>query len=294
MELKRLNGFFFLFLFLFVSENLLESSDLKDILKEPVKSSHSNSASGVEREEEQEQKVTQTVLSAIPEKSSIYSEPVTFLVNVFPTYLPGKTPTGSVRLEVDQVPIATQSLINGTTKFTISTLTTTSFTQHYVMAIYSGDESYKGSKDFLTYTVFKANTSVSIRSWPNPSLLGQPVKVTVNMISDVPFSVNTSWTGSIRIQIDGMNVATLNLDANGKAVYSIEEMNVGAHTITAIYQGNDDFNGSNASLIQQVNKAYSITKLISSENPTTSGQSVVFTANVSSELGFPLARFNLK
>ena len=53
------------------------------------------------------------------------------------------------------------------------------------------------------------------------------------------------------------------------------------HTIRAIYEGNDDYNGSEDSLTQVVNKADTTVDVASSTNPSVSGQAVVYTATIS-------------
>jgi hypothetical protein len=56
---------------------------------------------------------------------------------------------------------------------------------------------------------------------------------------------------------------------------------VGAHTLTAIYSGDNDFAGSSARAVTQtVNRAATMLVLVSSVNPSVFGQSVTFTASV--------------
>src|SRR5207247_448687 len=57
-------------------------------------------------------------------------------------------------------------------------------------------------------------------------------------------------------------------------------LTVGSHTITAAYGGDSNFSASTASLTQTVSKANSTTVVVSSVNPSASGQNVTFTATV--------------
>jgi hypothetical protein len=258
----------------------LRSTELKDILKEPTgQPSFSNNG--------EELRASQTILSSIPEEGAVFSQPVTFIAHVIPIHLPGETPTGTVRFEIDQVPVGTESLVNGTAAITISTLATTPLIPHHVMAIYSGNKSYEGSQEisYLKFSIFPANTIPSLISWPNPSLFGQSVDFIVNM-SPVEPAVAIP-TGSIQFQLDGRYVGTVNLDASGKAIFSSSEMIVGAHTLTAIYKGNENFHGSRADLTHQVSKAHSTTQLTTSEDFSVFGQPAAFTAKVVSEVGKP-------
>jgi len=74
----------------------------------------------------------------------------------------------------------------------------------------------------------------------------------------------------------------LSASAPFTATFSTSTLSVGAHSITASYAGNANFNGStSAVLTQTVNKANTATTVASSVNPSVFGQSVTFTATVS-------------
>src|SRR5205814_1852624 len=72
--------------------------------------------------------------------------------------------------------------------------------------------------------------------------------------------------------------------SSGAATLSISSLSLGAHTVTAAYSGDGNFNTSNSTaspLTQTVNKANTTTAVTSSANPSVSGQPVTFTATVS-------------
>lgn len=285
MKLKHLNLFFSLFFLLAVSGNLLQSNELKDILKESI----GQSADLSPTQTENKKKLSETVLSSIPKRSSLFSQPVTFVTNVFATQISNSnlssTPTGSVRFQIDGSLVATQPLINGTAKFITSSLTTDSSRPHYIEAIYLGDETYDSSRSDMNFLVLPANTATAIRASPNPSSFGKSANFIVNVRSEAPATATP--TGSIKFYIDAVNREVINLDADGKANFFSSDMNVGNHTITAIYQNNENFIGSKADIIQQVEKANSTTQLITLENPSLYGQSVSFQTKVSSDVGTP-------
>ena len=56
---------------------------------------------------------------------------------------------------------------------------------------------------------------------------------------------------------------------------------MGSHTITASYSGDSTFPGSSGSLTQSVSQASTTTAVVSSANPSSSGQSVTFTTTIS-------------
>src|SRR5260370_22992740 len=70
----------------------------------------------------------------------------------------------------------------------------------------------------------------------------------------------------------------------GVAAFTSSALALGSHTITTSYAGDGKFNGSTGSLTgnpQVVNKPNTTTAVISSQNPSASGQPVTFTATVS-------------
>src|SRR4029077_20561604 len=75
--------------------------------------------------------------------------------------------------------------------------------------------------------------------------------------------------------------ATLN--GSGQASFTTSTLAVTPppHSITVVYSGNANFNGSTSTaLTQTVNKAGTTTSVVSSANPSAFGQSVTFTATV--------------
>jgi hypothetical protein len=66
---------------------------------------------------------------------------------------------------------------------------------------------------------------------------------------------------------------------------STTALNAGSHSITASYGGDTDFTGSNSSPLSQIaNSAATTTTMASNLNPVVAGQTVTFTATVSSSL----------
>lgn len=283
MELKQLKRWI-LFLLLFSVNFLeisLEATNLQNILKKLGPESNFSNLSV----NQDHLKLTQTVIKAFPKESSYYSQPVVFIVYVIPVHLPAPTPTGKIQFRIDNQPFVDQALVNGSATWTISKLPPTLFTEHYIEAIYSGSEIYESSRDIWSLWVYPAKTTASITSWPNPSLLSQPVKVTVNISSISPAKAIPN--GSVDFQVDGISTAIVDLSAEGKASFSTSEISVGKHEITAIYRGNENFIETHTELIQKIEKANTTIVLNSSENPSMFGQTIVFTAKVVSEIGTP-------
>src|SRR5207248_6229872 len=64
------------------------------------------------------------------------------------------------------------------------------------------------------------------------------------------------------------------------ATFTTSSLAVGSHPITASYSGDSNFQVSNGTFTQTVSRANSTTTLVSSANPSASGQNVLFTATV--------------
>ena len=89
-------------------------------------------------------------------------------------------------------------------------------------------------------------------------------------------------TGNVKFMDGTKLMGTVALDATGHATFATTTLSVASHGITAVYA--DDVNyapSTSAAITETVKKASTTTSLSSSANPSTSGQSVTFTATVS-------------
>ena len=126
-------------------------------------------------------------------------------------------------------------------------------------------------------------TNIWVISSVNPSDYGQSVTF---MAWVMPGSFGPGMpTGTVTFKDGQTPLGTGTLNGWGVATYSITSLSVGRHSITAVYDGNCNFNGSTSSaLSQKVNKADTTTIVVSSLNPSKSGQSVTFTATVTARI----------
>jgi hypothetical protein len=73
---------------------------------------------------------------------------------------------------------------------------------------------------------------------------------------------------------------------NGISQYSTSTLTVGSHSITAVYSGDSNFQGSTSSPLNQiVNQASTTVSVGSSVNPSSYDQAVTFTATISPQYG---------
>jgi hypothetical protein len=141
---------------------------------------------------------------------------------------------------------------------------------------------YSSAKDFVQISVTRAGTSSAVVSAPNASAFGQSVAFTVTVKSSC-----ATPTGNVTFR-DGVTALKTEVLSSGKAVFSTSALSVGSHSITVIYAGDSkDIGNASPILTQVVKQASTSTTLTSSLNPASYGQSVTFTANVTSTGGVP-------
>ncbi len=199
------------------------------------------------------------------------------------------------------VPTGTVSFLNGTTTLgsgplsasaaaTFSTSTLPAGT-YSITALYSGDSNFSGSTSNLVTQVVnaaaKASTTIVVTSSANPSTTGQPVTFTATVAGASGSSA--APTGSVTFMDGGTTLGSGTLNASGVATYSTSSLSTGSQSITAVYSGDSNFNGSTSGILTQMVNAAALlstaTALSSSVNPSAQGESVTFTATVTGPSG---------
>jgi VCBS repeat-containing protein len=217
-----------------------------------------------------------------------YGSPVIFTATISAVAPGGGTPSGTVEFFDGANSLGTNTLSGGVTAITNSTLGAGS---HSIRVVYSDSASHLGSiSPNLSHTVNKANTSTALLSDNNPSGLGENVTftATVSSGSGIP-------TGLVTFR-DGTNtIASAALNGSGQAALTTAGLAGGTHPITAEYVGDGNFNGSTSSVLTQtVTKANTTATVSSGTNPSVYGQSVTFTATVTSIIGTPQGTVTFK
>ena len=209
---------------------------------------------------------------------------VTFTATVSST---GGNPNGSVTFKDGGSTLGTGTLSGGKATLNTSALVGGS---NSITAVYGGSAKFVGSTSpVLTETVNKATSATAVASSLNPSTFGTAVTFTATVSS-----TGGTPTGSVTFK-DGSSTLGTGALSGGKATFKTSALAVGSHSITAVYGGSVDFNGSTSSILtQKVNKASSSTTVVSSLNPSTFGTAVTFTATVSSTGGTPTGSVTFK
>jgi subtilase family serine protease len=159
-------------------------------------------------------------------------------------------------------------------------------------------------------------TRTFLGSYPNPSVLGQSVQFiavvvavqgsntptvtfnngqpSINAATQATTSSGRIPTGTVVFKDGGNEIGRGTLNRIGIATFTTSSLAVGKHTITAEYLGDANFSSSTSSFVIQIVEYITSTKLNSSPNPSTFGQSVQFTATVSSAGGTPTGSVTFK
>ena len=215
---------------------------------------------------------------------SVYGQSVTFTATVS-VIAPGSgTPTGTVAFQDGGTNIAScaaQTVSGGVATCTISSLTVTPPT-HAITAVFNGDANFNGStSNTTTQVVNRAATAVALTSSGSPSVSGQSVTFTAAVSVTAPGAGTP--TGTVSFQDGGVSIISCSARtvSAGQATCTTSVLGVGSHSITAVYSGDPNFNGSTSNTkVQNVGPAATTVSLTSNVNPSTSGQPVTFTATV--------------
>lgn len=158
---------------------------------------------------------------------------------------------------------------------------------HHFTATYAGQGSFAPTTSVEVIVLVDLYVpSITITSSLNPSTLNQSVTFTLTASSPdnfipSPIALIDSTTNT--------TLATLNPNSAGVATFTTTSLSLGSHLIQAEYGGDSTHNPAQANLLQQVLAGTSTTTtLTSSLNPATFGQSVTFTAAVTSTSTIPV------
>jgi Concanavalin A-like lectin/glucanases superfamily/Bacterial Ig-like domain (group 3) len=162
----------------------------------------------------------------------------------------------------------------------VATFSTTTLGQgsHAITAVYSGDANYTGSTSPVVTQNVRKNTTTVVTSSGSPSVFGQNVTFTATISP----SVGLAPSGTVTFKDGAAILGTGAVNGSGAATLSTSSLSGANHTISAVYGGDANFNGSTSpGIFQTINKAATSASLTSSANPSVFGQNVTFTATES-------------
>jgi len=211
---------------------------------------------------------------------SFINRPVTFTATVTSTY--GPIPDGElVTLNDGSTTLASVPLAGGVATHTTSSLKAGN---HTIKATYAGDPTFKSSTKSITQVVNLYPSSTSVSSSLNPSTYGQGVTLTAMVTATAPGAP----TGTVAFKNGTTSLGTATLNTSGLATLTKTNIPAGTDSITAVYNGDaETAKSTSAALVQTVNPAVTSTTITSSLNPSKVGQTVTFTAKVTSPTTVP-------
>jgi hypothetical protein len=149
---------------------------------------------------------------------------------------------------------------------------------HYITAQYSGDANNAAGSIVLVQKVHAFASSTALQAVGNPSPYGQPVVLTATVTgvgtTDIP-------SGQVTFLNDNKVIGQVPLDGTGNCSFTANGLLAGTRDLQAYYQSDTEF--ASSSNIQEVTITDGTTTSVgSAPNPSTFGQSVTFTATVTS------------
>jgi hypothetical protein len=221
--------------------------------------------------------LTTTTLTASPDPS-VNGQLVTLKAVVASS--PSGTATGTVTFKNGATTLGVGTLSGAVATLSLSTLPVGT---DALTASYAGATNFFPSNSATVGQVVHETTSTTITSSLNPSVYGK----TVTFTAKVKPSISGIPTGSVKFLNGATLIGTVSL-TSGSASFSTAALVAGSHSITAIYSGDSTYTTStSAVLAETVTLAPTVSTVTSSVNPSEFGESVAFTAKVTSTGGVP-------
>jgi alpha-tubulin suppressor-like RCC1 family protein len=124
----------------------------------------------------------------------------------------------------------------------------------------------------------RRESTVVLISSVNPSVYAQPVTFTATVRAARPFSAVP--TGSLVVRDGATQLIKRELSSSGQVNWTTSALSTGIHNISVVYNGDSNFTSSSWNLTQIVNRGSTRINLTSSPNPSTFGDTVIFTTAV--------------
>ena len=229
---------------------------------------------------------TPTVTVSSDVNPSVVGQSVTFTAQI--TGSPALTnPTGTVSFQLDTgtAPIDVPLETDGTPGTARAQYTLSSLSQgiHAVNVQYNGDALHQTATDSMTQDVLRDATHTTLSSSLNPSVFGDAVTFTAHVTS----THGSTPIGVVMFTLDGSPIGTglTPLDAHGDASFTTSALAVGDHPVNVFFDSSAGYESSTGSVTQTVNRHGSSTTLSSSRNPSSYGDSVTFSVDVTGPSG---------
>jgi len=159
-----------------------------------------------------------------------YGSTVTFTANY------GSSATGTISFYDGATLIGSSALASGVASISLNNL---SGGVHLITASYAGDSNYlSATSTSLSQSIAVSPVTGTVTSTVNPSVFGSTTTFTVTLAG---LSGHAVPSGIVVFADSGQMLATLTLDASGKANYTTATLLVGSHPLTAQYGGDSNY-----------------------------------------------------
>lgn len=231
-------------------------------------STHAASANAMLAETIQQNTVTTVVTSGSP---AIVGAPVTFTATV--TGVSTSAITGVVQFSDGAVILGTSPLdAAGVATYQTSQL---SAGTHPIFASYQGDQNDRTSTSgALSQAINTADTTVTLTSSINPSIVGRAVTFSAGVIS------RGQPASGVVTFLDGSLVLGSAPVSSGSANLTLTSLAAGLHAIVARYNGDTATQSSTSTVLLQVAQQTTAVTLVPSINPMLTAQSVTLSATI--------------
>jgi len=149
---------------------------------------------------------------------------------------------------------------------------------------------HSGSSNTASFTVNKADTLTTITSSPSPSIYGGQVTFSAAVTVVAPGAGSPS--GTVQFMVDGSNYGSPVALTSGSASIPVSALTAGTHSITAVYSGDSNFNGTGSGnstatgVTQTVQKATPVfSSLTASQTITYGTPSISLAGSISAPCG---------
>ena len=224
---------------------------------------------------------TTTLVSSL--NPSLVGQAVTFTATVSSSA--GAPPNGeTITFKNGSAVLGTAPLSAGKAMITTSLLPAGVFT---ITASYPGDSNFAASNSpglrQVVNSTTKSPTTTTFVSSLNPSIYGQNITFTATVTTTGPVpptgTVVFRWSDGFRT----FNIGSATLNNSGVAILKKSNLNAAAYPLTATYQGDTNNLASTSPILNQtVLQATSAATITSSPNPSSVGEAVTFTAQITS------------
>ena len=202
---------------------------------------------------------------------------ITFTVAVSETPSGGNAPSGSIVFSADGslLPSGTVAITGGAASYTTALLAAGS---HIITATYSGDASDTAATSNALTEVVTSATSTTMLATSNANV---PLTTPVTFTATVAGNNSSIPTGNVIFKDGSASIGTMALNSGGVASFTTSMLTTGTHSVTAAYQGDQDYASSvSSALTETVSKIATSAAVVSSANPADAGAAVNFTVTI--------------